>query len=160
MSVFVDITLVIAVWGAGLSTYKVLSDYRTSKRTLKVEVTNGFISQGNEVSPPILNISAINIGFRDVTLNSVGFLLPDGRKTIMMEQNTAVRFPYTLTEGNQCTVWKFRSKMAEELKKNGFLGKVELRGYYQSATGDYFKSKPFKFDIDSKLNKDNYDNPS
>jgi len=81
-----NITLFIAVWGAVLSTYKILSDYRAKQRQVKVKVTNGLITQGNEVSPYIINISAINMGLRDVTLNSVGFLLPDGRKTIMMEQ--------------------------------------------------------------------------
>jgi hypothetical protein len=146
------VTLFIAVWGAFLSTYKILSDRKSSKRNVTVKVTTGIISQGCAPHPFIINISAINMGLRDVTLKSVGFLLPNGKEPIIMAQNTTIRFPYTLPEGNECTVSKFRFKLAKELKQNGFSGKVKLRGYYQGATGEYYKSKPHAFDIDSPLN--------
>jgi hypothetical protein len=147
-----NITLFIALWGAILSTIKVLSDYRMTKRKLEVKVTHSFISQGNIVGPLMFSIDAINSGSRPITLNGVGFLLPDGRKTIMMEKISNVDFPYTLTETNpQCSVSKFQKQLAIELKKNGFEGKIKLRGYYQSATGEIFKSKPFKFSIENAL---------
>jgi hypothetical protein len=147
-----NITLFIALWGAILSTIKVLSDYRVNTRKLEVKVLNSFISQGNIVGPPMLSIDAINSGNRPITLNQVGFLLPDGRKTIMIEKISNVEFPYTLTETNpQCSVSKVQKQFAIELKKNGFEGKIKVRGYYKSATGEIFKSKPFKFSIENAL---------
>jgi hypothetical protein len=147
-----NITLFIALWGAILSTIKVLSDYRMNTRKLEVKVRNSVLSLGNIVGPPILSITAINSGRRPITLNSVGFLLPDGGKTIMIEKGCSVEFPCTLTETNpQCMVWKVQKQFAMELEKNGFEGMVKVRGYYQSATDEIFKSKPFKFFIEHAL---------
>ena len=148
-----NLTLLIAVWGAVLSTYKVLSDHSKNTRKLKVEVAYGFLSQGNTVSAATISITAINTGFRDITLNSMGFVFPDDRKSIMLEPQGNVAFPHTLTEGNNCLVWKFQRQFASELKKNGYSGKVNVRGYFQDATGKMFTSKPMTFDIEQALSQ-------
>ena len=157
VTTFQGITLLVAVVGVALSTYKIVTDHRKDKRHIKVNTTFGVLNQkGNAVSPNIIGISAVNTGFRDVTLNSVGFFLPNGKKTIIMEQNKTIKFPYTLEQGKECTVWKFRFRFAEELKKrNGFQGKVKVKGYYQSATGVYYNSKIYAFDTESKHNNIN-----
>lgn len=147
------ITLLIALYGAILSTYKVVFDYLRESRRLKVEVSYGFLSWGNNVGPEMLVISAINNGFKDITLNSVGFILPDKTRVHITEPQSNVKFPYTISGGNNCIVWKPQKQFAIELKKNGYSGKIRLRGYYQSATGKIYKSKPIDFDIESALAK-------
>ena len=142
-----NITLFIAIWGAVLSTYKIVSDYQSKKRKVKVKITNGFIAQGNEVSPQTLNISAINTGLKDVTLHSVGFLFPNDIWSVMVEHN-GLTFPHKLAEGTQCNVWKFCWQLANEFRRHGYNGIIDIRGYYRSATGDFYKSKPFKFNVD------------
>lgn len=148
-----NITLFIALWGALLSTYKVLSDYSKNKRKLKVKIAYGFMVHGTDVGPNTISISAINIGFRDITLNSMGFILPDKKFSTIIEPQSNVKFPYTLSEGTECTVWKTQRQLAVELKENGYSGKIKLRGYYRSATGTTFRSKPIDFDIEYTLAK-------
>lgn len=148
-----NITLFIALWGALLSTYKVLSDYSKNKRKLKVKIAYGFVVHGPDVGPTTISVSAINTGFRDITLNSVGFVLPDNVYSTIIEPQSNVRFPYTLSEGKECDVWKTRRQLALELKRNGYSGKIKLRGFYRSATGEISRSKPIDFDIESALTK-------
>lgn len=146
-----NITLLIALWGAILSTYKLLSDRNKTKRTLKVEVSYGFMTLENDVGPNTISLTAINTGYRPITLTSVGYLLPDKKTMFIVEPQSNVKFPYTLLEGNQCSVWKIQKKMALELKENGYSGTIKIRGYYRSAIGNLYKSKPIKFDIEKAL---------
>lgn len=146
-----NITLFIAIWGAALSTFKVLFDYSKNARKLKVQVFYGFVTQGNIIGPNTISISAINTGYRDITLNSMGFILPDKKYSMMTEPQSNVKFPYTLSEGNECSVWKTQKQLAIELKKHGYSGKIKLRGYYRTAIGKIFKSKPIGFDIEKTL---------
>jgi hypothetical protein len=146
-----NLTLLIALWGAALSTYKVISDRSKSVRKLKVSVSYGFISQGNSVSPTTIMISAVNEGFRDITLNSMGFLLPNNNKTVMLEPQSNVTFPYTLSEGKSCVVWKLQKQFAIELRKNGYIGAIKVKGYFQDATGKIMSSKSIVFNTEKVL---------
>ena len=146
-----NITLFIAIWGAGLSTYKVVSDYSKNARKLQVHIVYGLLTQGNIVGPRTISISAQNTGYRDITLSSMGFILPDKKYILIVEPQSNVRFPYTLSEGKECSVWKTQKELAIELKKNGYSGKIKLRGYYRSAVGKIFNSKATTFDIEKTL---------
>ena len=148
---FESITLLIALWGAVLSTAKVLYDYSRNIRRLKVYLAYGFLTQGNIVGPNIISISVMNVGYRDVTLNSMGFILPDKHYIMIIEPQSNVKFPYTLSEGKECSVWKIQKQLAEELKKHGYVGKIKLIGYYRSAIGTIFKSEPIDFDVEKAL---------
>jgi hypothetical protein len=150
----VVITLIIAVYGALISTIKVIYDRSKHTRRLKVKLVSGFISQGGFVEPEVLFLTAVNVGFTGIILNSVGFLLPDNKKTAIVRPNSYVRFPHTLSGGNKCEVWKGKRQFARELKEHGFSGKIKIKGYYGTATGKTFKSKAKEFDIDGILAKE------
>ncbi len=79
-----DITLAIALWGAALSTYKLISDYRKNVRNIKVEIGFGFLDLVTGVGPNIITIQAINTGYRNVTLSSVGLIINDKIQMIIM----------------------------------------------------------------------------
>lgn len=68
-----------------------------------------------------------------------------------MEPRSNVKFPYTLSEGKECSIWETQKELATDLKNNGYSGKIKLRGYYRSAVGKIFKSKPINFDIEKTL---------
>lgn len=146
-----NITLLVAIWAALLATYKVLSDYLRNVRKLKVQVAYGFITRRRGAGPTVITITAINTGYREITLNSMGFILPDKKISLIIEPQSNVKFPYTLSEGKQCYVWQTQKELAEDLRDNGYSGKIRLRGYYRSATGDTFKSKPIDFDTESAM---------
>lgn len=150
-----NITLFIALWGAFLSTAKVLFDYSKNIRKLKVQIAYGFLREivGSKMG---ISIIAMNVGYRDVTLNSVGYILPD-KKYLMSDPQSDVKsnvkFPCTLSEEKECTVWETQRQLAIALKENGYSGKIKLRGYYGSAIGTVFKSKPVEFNIEKTLAK-------
>jgi hypothetical protein len=116
-----------------------------------VYLAYGFYAQGNIVGPSTISLSAQNIGYRDITLDSMGFIFPDKKYTFIVEPQSNVKFPYTLSEGKECSVWKTQKELAIELRDNGYSGKIKLRGYYRSAIGKIFKSKPIDFDIEKTL---------
>ena len=140
-----NITLFIALWGAILSTIKVLYDYRSNTPKLTVLVKPSHFPEGHIKGAFTLTIKAINTGRRPITLNEVGFLLPDGRK---------IEIPWkcTLTETTpEHDFWKNEKQLALELTEMGFSGEVNLKGYYQSIIGKIFKSKSFNFSITKAL---------
>jgi hypothetical protein len=138
-----NITLFIALWGAILSTYKVLSDYMKRTRKLKVELAYGVGRyQGGQIGPPIISIIATNI-----------YLLPDNQQILFLEPQSSVKFPCSLSEGKQCVVWQTQRELAKDLKNHGYSGKIKLRGYYKSATGETYKSKSIGFNVEYALSK-------
>lgn len=143
-----NITLLIAMWGAVLATYKIISDYRKNVRSIKVQLAYGFVTRGNQVGPTILNIQANNIGYRDITLSSVGLILNNESQLLIMDPQSNVQFPHTLGEGKSCIVWKEQRELAQELKNNGLSGEVKIKGFYRSAIGRVYKSKPIKFNTE------------
>lgn len=144
-----NITLFIVIGGAFLSTYKLISDYRKNIRKIKVQVSYGFISTGRSIGPDVITINAINMGYRDVTLTSVEFILPNNYHLIILDPQDSVKLPHTLPEGKSCYIWKESQNLAQQLKEHGFSAKIKLIGYYGSATGKVFKSKPIDFNTES-----------
>jgi hypothetical protein len=143
-----DLTLIIAIWGAFLSSYQLISDYLKNKRSIKVELSYGFLSNVRSVGPNILSIQANNIGFRNVTLSSVGLIINKETQMIIMDPIGNVQLPHTLGEGQSCVIYKEQLDLARQMVNNGFSGKVKLVGVYKSAIGKTYKSKPIEFDID------------
>jgi len=142
-----NITLVIALWGAFLSTYKVISDYRKNVRNIRIEVSYGFL-MGHRVGPDVLNIQAINAGYRSITLSSVGFIINNKAQIIIVDPQGTVQLPHTLEEGTSCTIYKEQSDLARQLKENGISGNVTIKGFYRSATGKVYRSKSIEFDTE------------
>lgn len=147
------ITAAVAVYSAILSTYTHIARHRGKKRRLAVELSVGFgLYRGIGPGPTLLFLSASNPGSRTVSLNSPGLLLPNKKKLVFpFHLGSDVDFPYDLHEGKACKMWIKTHTLANELKKEGFVGNIVLRGYYLDALGIIHRSKPFEFEIDKWL---------
>lgn len=77
------ITLIIAVYGAGLSTYTIWSARKEHKRELKVELMYGVSTHPLAPKGLLLIIQALNTGRKTVTLSSMGLILPNKEKKIL-----------------------------------------------------------------------------
>ena len=142
------VTLVIALYGAILSTIKIVSDHRTLTRKIRVKLSYSLIANGNIVSPTMLAITVINPAHRPVTVTSASLLLPDGRLLVLTHVDS---LPATLTEQSpKVDIFKSTRALAFDLEKADFSGEIKLRGYVQTATGEIFKSKPIKFSIEKE----------
>lgn len=142
-----SITLFIALWGAILATIKVLYDHQMKSRKIKVKISYGVISFPQGVSKVIL-VEAINNGYVDVTLTSTGVILPNKISAYFLSPLNNVQLPSTLSQGKSYTVWREIGEFSQELRRNGYSGKIKLKGFYRTATGEVFKSKGLSFEIE------------
>jgi hypothetical protein len=145
-------TLLIAVYGAILSTYSVLSRRQEQRPKLKVLLKYGItidpLSQAR--SPLKFILSALNTGKKTITLDIVGLILPtkDKKYFDFYYPNSPVHFPYDLLEGKSCSVYIELKELANDLKQEGYSGKISLKGYYKDAIDRKYESKSVKFDIE------------
>jgi len=145
-------TLLIAVYGAILSTYSVLSRRQEQKRKLKVLLEYGVtLNPLSQARPPLMLIlSALNTGKKTVTLTMMGLILPtkDKKYFDFLRPNSYVCFPHDLLEGKSCSVYIEPKELADGLKQEGYSGKISLKGYYKDALGGKYESKSVIFDIE------------
>lgn len=146
----VIITLIIAIYGALLSTYSIWASRQEKKREIKVKLSYGLLASPPSVSPKMLFISALNTGQKRATLTSMGLILPkkDRKYLVFLRPDSNVSFPHDLLEGKDCRVWVTTERIALDLKRQGYSGKVSLKGYYSDAIGKEYRSKSLKFDIE------------
>jgi hypothetical protein len=145
----VIITLLIAIYGALLSTYSVWTARQEHKREVKVELSYGLKTNPiSGVSPTLLILSALNTGTKTVTLSSTGLILPRKKYLFFPRPESNVTFPYDLPEGKSCSIWIATEELANDLKREGYSGRIALKGYYRDAIGGYYKSKSVKFNIE------------
>ena len=148
----VIITLIIASYGAILSTISIWYTRQEQKRELKVSLRYGFsLNPRSQGKPPLMLIlSAYNIRKKTVTLAMWGFILPTKDKKYFdsFRPNSYVSFPHDLLEGKSCDVYIEPKELANELKQEGYSGKISLKGYYKDAIGSKYISKSLKFDIE------------
>ena len=144
------ITALVAVYGAALSTWTHIARHREKQRRIVVTVSVGFlVFERVGPGPTALFITASNPGSRTVSLNSPGILLPNQRKLVFpFGFASDASFPCDLREGKSCQMWISTEELADDLKNQGFSGKIKLRGYYRDALGALHKSRPYEFEID------------
>ena len=149
----------LAIYGAILSTILAILEVgrfyierQERKPKMEVQITYGLTKTGREVSEPLINLTAANVGDRAISLTSPpSLLLPDGKKMIMISAESSVIFPYDLLPGKSCMVWEENSKVARGLNKEGYSGVIEIVGEFTDAIGNKYRSKSFKLNIDQWL---------
>ncbi|MGO9019660.1 MAG: hypothetical protein ACLQVJ_15060 [Syntrophobacteraceae bacterium] len=146
------VTAAVAVYGAALSTYTLIQNRKEKRRQIRVKLSNGFLTSGPELSPAMLLIEATNPGNRTVILNTVGISLPDKKTLAFPIPHSNVRFPHPLPEGNSCLVWTPLKELAQQLRQEGYSGKVKLVGFYRDQVGTQYSSNAFAFEIDGWTN--------
>jgi hypothetical protein len=108
----VVVALIIAVYGALLSTYSVWASRQEKKREIKVQLVYGFLANPPSVGPLMLILSALNTGHKTVTLTSMGLLLPKrsnkylvfARPENNVSLNTKFLFSVGIIEGSAGTL--------------------------------------------------------
>jgi hypothetical protein len=140
--------LILAAYGAVLATINAAVRIAERRRSVKVELAWGFGTNGGmPTGSSLFVISATNAGGRDVTLSSVGLILPNGKPFALL-QTPGLTLPFRLHEGANCGAGLDPRGVAFNLKGNGLRGKVRLVGYFSDTVGKTYKSKPMEFDID------------
>lgn len=136
----------VAIWGAGLSTYQVVSQHAEKARRLKVEVSWDAPARGARQYRYGLKLVARNPGYQPVMLTAAGFLLPDGRLYPCGQTD----LPRRLEPGENTGVLLAGESLlplCEALAADGSAATVTLIGIYEDALDVHHRSAPFPFDI-------------
>jgi hypothetical protein len=146
------ITALVALYGAVLSTstaivagYLAYCRWREKRPDITVSISTG-ARHGTEY----VYIDAANSGERAVVIDSKGFLLPE-EKTRFTPSDYGADFiePYELPLEHGCKWHVALNSLADELKSMGLSGELQVIGFYEDQVGRTYKSKPFKFDVDT-----------
>ena len=144
-------TLVIALYGAVLSTINARRERKGKQRKVEVKISNGFLTSGPEISDLMLLIEVSNPGNREVTINIPDLRLPDKRRMVLIPGETGVgsnvRFPYTLSEGTACQVWAKMDIINQTIRDAGFSGKIKIWSYVKDQVGNEYRSNPWKMKL-------------
>jgi hypothetical protein len=140
------VTVLVALYGAVLSTYNAYIARKQSRHQITVKTTFGWLTYGPNLSDDMVMVEASNPGHRAITLTSVGFLLPDGRQIVLLGNDGSKPLPHHLSEGTSIQHWMPRSNLIETLREHRFSGSVKLRAFYNDAVGARHLSKPVSFD--------------
>ena len=147
MSLLEFITAVVAVYGAGLSTYVFLVERRDKKRRLKVGVSYGFLTFGPSLSDQMIFLEAVNTGSRPVFLDAPYLLLPDNKTIVFPTSSGDVNFPHELHAGRSCKIWVPLNELSAALIREGYGSDVQLAACYRDQMGTRFRSKKFRFSL-------------
>jgi hypothetical protein len=153
MSLNEVLTLLIALYGAGLATFTFLQQAKEKRAHVKVTFTIGLLPWPGREMETVILLTASNPGHKKVILNTPGITLPDKKQLIFFEPNSNVRFPYSLEPEASCVVWYNIKAFAEELTSQGFYGKVNLVAYFTDSVGRKHESKNVTFNIDNWMGK-------
>ena len=140
------VATVMAIYGAALSTYNLLSARRDRARTVKVSLKWGIAAP--RLEPETVFISeAANPRGRPVTLTGCGILLPNRKAFVIPQPMGSATFPHELAEGKNCTVLFPLGDVVRGLQQEGFTRRVELHATFSDALGKEYRSKSSKGDV-------------
>ena len=145
-----DVTAMVALYGAVLSTIIAVREWKAKRPDIRVEVSEGRVQLSLDAwSEPMIFINAVNAGQKVVTLAMVGVLLPDGQRIVFPIPSPYVTFPYVLLPESPCKAFTPAAKLAANLKAGRYWEKVSIIGYYDDEVGRRHKSKPTIFDTET-----------
>ena len=144
------ITVIVAAYGALLSTYVFIVQRLDKRKHVKVSLSMGFLVFAPNLSDTQLLLQAANAGHRTVTLTGWCVRPPGNEQILMPMSNSNPTFPCELADGKSATCWLEAKEVAMLLYNKGYRGTVRLRGEVRDAT-ENFRSKPMKFSIEDWL---------
>ena len=158
MDLFLIIQIVIgfaAFYGLIVSSYNLSMNIRKSRVRVRVTLKRGYVVtqasvSNDQNSEDSLLLKAQNIGYRTVTLNSMGFKIPRFKGDfIILNPRSNVKFPFELKEGKDSIVWSEETYIKEKLREAGLSGDIKLIGLFVDAVGRQYKSKPLRYNTDN-----------
>jgi hypothetical protein len=145
------VTGIVAVYGALLSTWNAVAKHLENKARIKVKLSLGFETFGPETGPTSILVTALNEGQQAVTLVSAGLRLPGNKTTHQFGPSGTAKFPHQLQRGQSTYIAVPTRDVAEALKREGFSGTINVKGYFRDALDKTYKSKAFELNAEKWL---------
>lgn len=147
------ISALVACYGAVLSTYNAIANWREKRRKVKVVVSHGLPVYGSELGEASLIIGVQNHGFRPVRITNVTFGLPDKSSLMFKGIEMDRPIPCELKDGETVRKMIEIQPLVELLVQRGHRGTILLRGIASDAVGSEYRSSPYELDIDGWLRR-------
>ena len=141
------IALIIAVYGAGLSTLQ-LHDSRAEKaRRVEVSLIYGGVIAKGVIHQKALAVTVWNPSYQEVAIAAAGILLPDGGRIYVLDPKAPTRVP---PGDNLQGRWAGQDlvRFCDIIAAKGFNGEVTLVGFCQDGLGAFHNSAPLQFNAE------------
>ena len=148
------ITIIIAVYGAVLSTVNIILFIKAHRTSLLVELSKGYlVGKGHKDKNLYLFWNVYNKGAKNVNLSMVGFrikIIKDDFK-IPYQTPPGIQLPFEIKPGQSYCCFTTTKQIAEALRDAKCSGKIRIVGYFSDAIKNRYYSKPFIFNIEENL---------
>jgi hypothetical protein len=99
MDISETITVVLAIYGAGLSTILAIREWRRSRPSLRVTAEHGYVIDQGDYSEPVLAMKAANVGSGSIYVSGAGFTNRDGGSQVVAQPYPRGIIPVELKQG-------------------------------------------------------------
>ncbi|MFI0847767.1 hypothetical protein [Mesorhizobium sp. IMUNJ 23232] len=143
------VLLVLAVWGAALSTFNWWSARSKESRRIKVWLTTKIPTYtSGEMGHPFVCVEAVNVGHRPVKIDYLAVELPDGRTLLPMFHNELpgmpnTKLPVTLGDGESAILAFPYSEVGHGLRQIG-VERTRIRPLATDTAGNKHRGKSWK----------------
>jgi hypothetical protein len=154
---FQTITLIIAIYGAALSTFlavlstaALIMTARKDRKRAKLFTNIGFRFREDEtVDAEITEIGVVNIGQRELVVNAPELRVSKKKKVILFIPGDGYdNFPTRLHDCAKGQIRFDNRDIEKALKDAGFSGKVKLQAYATDQSGGEYWGEPFTFIVE------------
>jgi len=131
------ITIIIAVYGAILSTINIILQRLDKKRIIDIIPSWGFLyyDNGTISEDGYIFIEVVNNGHVAVTVNTPYIILPNKKTIVFPQASGDVSFPNELMPGRSCKIWVKSNAVMRHLRNEGYSGRVSIKVAAKDATG-------------------------
>ena len=151
------ITIIVAVYGALLSTVNIILFIKAQRISLLIELSKGcLVGREYKDGNSYLFWNAYNKGAKNIKLSTVGFHVKGIKKhfQIPYQMDPGIKLPFEIKSGEAYCCFTTTQQVAESLKKAECSGETKIIGYFTDAVKNKYYSKPFKFNIEGNLKND------
>jgi hypothetical protein len=98
-------------------------------------------------------LEVVNKGHRPVVVSAPAILTPKKRKLVFFKAHGFDKFPRKLEDGESETLYVQYEEIGRALKQDGYSGVVRLLPVCSDATGNMYRGKMMKLDVDMDWSK-------
>ena len=150
------VIFLLAIYGAGLSTFNLRQAMRREKRRVMVKFNTMVPTYADgSLGERYASIEATNVGHRVVRIETIGWSLPGNRHMFPTVRNSFPGMPDTdlpasLEDGDTARLIMSYADIAGALSDGGYTGTVEITPYCKDTTGKTHTGKPWQFDLNER----------
>lgn len=147
-------TLIVAVYGALLSTVIAIRELTKDKRRVKVTCNVSLVPLSSDETWEFISIDVVNIGHRPIQISSAGIIMSDGNYYTQLSSKLGKNpLPKKLEDGESFTIMFDVDKIIEVLKHSNRQNVKYTKAFVSDAEGNKYKARLPRFFKDKKLAK-------